>query len=149
MKCLQCGGPLEYAGQHAEHARCTHCLSMFTNGKNGLTPLEVRAPNGQIDPAFTAVFAQQLGFAPRQASHQTFNVGGVGLKVNTSKLEREAKNKLSGLIWGAAIGLCIIILVSLIPPNTVSREMFSSMIGIEYTITASAWTMDRRTDGNF
>lgn len=107
MNCLSCGGPLEYV-QDVKFARCSHCLALFTVNDNGpqrwLTPLEVRAPNGQIDPSFTAVYAQQLGFAPRQQSHHVMGVGGVGVKVNTGQLERAVKNKISGWIWGLVIG---------------------------------------------
>jgi hypothetical protein len=91
-------------------------LALFTVNDNGpqrwLTPLEVRAPNGQIDPAFTAMYAQQLGFAPRQASHHVVGVGGVNVKVNTGQLERAVKNKISGWIWGLVIGAFILFAIA-------------------------------------
>jgi hypothetical protein len=77
-----------------------------------LTPLEVRAPNGQIDPAFTAMYAQQLGFAPRQASHSVVGVGGVNVVVPTGRIERDIRNKISGWIWGLVIGAFILILLA-------------------------------------
>src|SRR5207244_1130263 len=50
---------------------------------------------------------------PRKASHAHVDLGGgIGLKLNTGKLEREAKNKISGLIWGAAIGLFILVCIA-------------------------------------
>lgn len=112
MHCLNCQGPLEYA-QQVKFARCTHCLALFQVNDNGpqrwLTPLDVRAPNGQVDPAFTAMYAQQLGFAPRQANFSVVNVGGVGVKLNTGRMEREIKNKISGWIWGLIIGAFILL----------------------------------------
>lgn len=115
MHCLNCRGPLEYA-QEVKFARCTHCLSLFTVNHQGanrwLTPLEVRAPNGQADPAFTAMYAQQLGFAPRQQSHQVMSVGGAQVKVDTRRLEREVRNKISGWIWGLVIGAFILVLIA-------------------------------------
>lgn len=111
MNCLSCGGPLEFAGQNAAYARCTHCLALYTNQNRSLTPMQVQAPGGGNNPEFNAMYAQQLGFAPRQASHMHMQMGGVGVKINTSRLERDVKNKISGMIWGLVIGgfilLCI------------------------------------------
>jgi hypothetical protein len=114
MKCLHCGGGLEYV-QDVKFARCSHCVALFTVNDNGpqrwLTPLEVRAPNGQIDPEFTAMYAQQLGFEPRKASHHVMSVGGVGVKLNTGRIERDVRNKISGWIWGLVIGAVILLLL--------------------------------------
>jgi len=112
VNCLACGGPLEYV-QNASFARCQHCLTLFTVQMHGahrhLTPLEVRAPNGQIDPEFTAMYAQQLGFAPRQQSHHMMSVGGVGVKVDTKRMKDQVANKISGWIWGLVIGAFILL----------------------------------------
>jgi hypothetical protein len=111
MKCLNCGGPLEYAGNNAAYARCTHCLALFENHNPNLVPIQVQAPGGGNNPQFNAVFAQQLGFAPRQASHETFNLGGgVGVKVNTAAIERKAKAKISGCIWGIIFSVVFFII---------------------------------------
>jgi hypothetical protein len=114
MHCLQCGGPFEYAGPNKEHARCTHCLALHSVVRPGhVQLLDVRAPNGQVDPAFTEVFAQQLGFAPRKASHQVMGVGPVNLVVNTGKIERDLKNRVSGMIWGWIITGIVLVLVAI------------------------------------
>ena len=65
MQCLACGGGLEFAGGGA-HARCQRCCRLFSVQGGGLTPLQVQAPGGGDDPQFNAMYAQQLGFAPRQ-----------------------------------------------------------------------------------
>jgi hypothetical protein len=111
MRCLACGGPFEYAGANKEHARCTHCLALYSVQRGQVTPIEVRAPDGTINPGFTATFAQNLGFAPRQASHHVMGVGGVNVKINTARMERDLKNKVSGIIWGWIIGAIIIFLL--------------------------------------
>jgi len=101
MHCLQCGGPFEYAGANKEHARCTRCLALHAVVRPGHVQLiDVRTPTGQVDPQFTAIFAQQLGFAPRQATQHVVGVGPVNLVVNTGRMERDIKNKISGMIWG-------------------------------------------------
>ncbi len=114
MQCLQCGGPFEYAGPNKEHARCTHCLALHAVVRPGhVQLLDVRAPNGQVDPAFTEVFAQQLGFAPRKATHQVMGVGPVNLVVNTGRIERDLKNKVSGMIWGWIITGIVLVIVAI------------------------------------
>jgi hypothetical protein len=75
--------------------------------------LDVRAPNGQVDPQFTAIFAQQLGFAPRQATQHVVGVGPVNLVVNTGKMERDIRNKISGFIWGWIITGIVVVLVGI------------------------------------
>lgn len=65
MQCLSCGGGLEFAGGGA-HARCQRCCRLFSVQGGGLTPLQVQAPGGGDNPQFNAMYAQQLGFAPRQ-----------------------------------------------------------------------------------
>lgn len=116
MKCLACGGGLEYV-QDVRFARCSHCVALYTVKENGphqrwVEPLEVRAPNGQIDPQFTAMYAQQLGFEPRKASHSVANVGGVNVVVPTGRIERDIRNKISGWIWGLVIGAFILLLIA-------------------------------------
>jgi hypothetical protein len=116
MHCLNCRGPLEYAGAQKEYARCTHCLALFNHdARRHLTPIVVEAPGGGNNPEFNATFAQQLGFAPRKATHEVMgaNIGGlnVGVKVNTAKIERDVKNKISGIIWGWIIGGIILFLI--------------------------------------
>jgi hypothetical protein len=116
MKCLACGAGLEYV-QNVTFARCSHCLQLYTVKNNGphqrwVEPLEVRAPNGQIDPEFTAMYAQQLGFAPRKASHAVMGVGGVNVVVPTGRIERDIRNKISGWIWGLVIGAFILLLMA-------------------------------------
>jgi hypothetical protein len=102
---------LEYAGANKEYARCTHCVALYTVQGRNLVPMEVRAPSGVIDPEFTAHFAQNLGFAPRKASHAVVGMGGVNLKINTGKMERDLKNKVSSMIWGWIIGAFIIFIL--------------------------------------
>jgi hypothetical protein len=114
MQCLQCGGPFEYAGPNKESARCTHCLALHAVVRPGHVQLmDVRAPNGQVDPAFTEIFAQQLGFAPRKATHQVMGVGPVNLVVNTGRIERDIKNRISGFIWGWIITGIVLVLVAI------------------------------------
>lgn len=112
MHCLQCGGPFEYAGPNKEHARCTRCLALHAVVRPGHVQLmDVRTPTGHVDPQFTAIFAQQLGFAPRQAINQVFGMGPVNVVVNTGKIERDLKNKISGMIWGWIItGIVLFVL---------------------------------------
>jgi hypothetical protein len=116
MKCLNCGGPLEYAGAQKEFARCTHCVSLFHHdARRNLTPMQVQAPPGVNPHTFLADYAVQLGFAPRKASHEVLgaNIGGVnvGVKLDTGKMERDIKNKVSGYIWGLVIGGIILFLI--------------------------------------
>jgi hypothetical protein len=120
MRCVQCGAEwkFEYAGPNKEYARCTQCLALYNHVQprghaNYLQPLDVRAPSGQVDPAFTAVFAQQLGFAPRQAQDQVFGVGGVNIVVPTARIERDIKNRISGFIWGWIITGIVLVLVAI------------------------------------
>jgi hypothetical protein len=112
MNCLQCGGPFEYAGANKEHARCTRCLALHAVVAPGHVQLiDVRAPNGQVDAQFTAIFAQQLGFAPRQATNQVLGLGPVNVVVNTGRMERDLRNKVSGMIWGWIItGIVLFVL---------------------------------------
>jgi hypothetical protein len=105
MKCLACGAGLEYAGANKEYARCSHCCALFTVQNRRLTPMDVRTPAGNVDPEFTAVFAQQLGFAPRRPTHKVVGVGGMNLVVNTGKMERDLRNKIQQKVWGLIIGV--------------------------------------------
>jgi hypothetical protein len=116
MKCLNCGGPLEYAGAQKEFARCTHCVSLFHHdARRNLSPMQIPTPPGVNPHTFAQDYAVQLGFAPRKASHEVVgaNIGGVnvGVKLNTGKMERDIKNKVSGYIWGLVIGGIIIFLI--------------------------------------
>ena len=101
MKCLQCGGGLEYV-QNAQFARCSHCCSLFKNDNRHLSPI------GPPDPDGSAAYAAQLGFAPRKANFTVVGMGGVNLKINTGKMERDLTNKVSSMIWGWVIGAIII-----------------------------------------
>jgi len=102
MKCLQCGGGLEYV-QNAQFARCSHCCSLFRNDNRNLSPI------GPPDPDGSAAYAAQLGFAPRKPNFTVVGIGGgVNLKLNTGKMERDLKNKVSQVIWGWIIGAIII-----------------------------------------
>ncbi len=108
MKCLQCGGGLEYV-QNAQFARCSHCCSLFRNDNRHLSPV------GPPDPDGSAAYAAQLGFAPRKANFTVVGVGGgVNLKINTGKMERDLKNKVSSMIWGWVIGAVILGLIAVI-----------------------------------
>jgi len=115
MRCVQCNSPaLEFAGPDNAYARCTKCLALHNKVRPGHVQLmDVRAPNGQVDPAFTAVFAQQLGFAPRQAQDQVFGVGGVNIIVPTARIERDIRNKISGILWGWIIGGIILTIMAI------------------------------------
>jgi hypothetical protein len=114
MHCLQCGGSFEYAGANKEHARCTKCLALHSVVRPGhVQLLDVRAPNGQVDPQFTAIFAQQLGFAPRQAQQHVLGVGGVNIIVPTARIERDIRNKISGFIWGWIITGIVLVLLAI------------------------------------
>jgi hypothetical protein len=112
MQCLQCGGSFEYAGANREHARCTQCLALHSVVRPGHVQLiDVRTPTGQVDPQFTAMVAQQLGFAPRHAQQHVMGIGGVNLIVPTARIERDIRNKISGFIWGWIItGIVVFIL---------------------------------------
>jgi len=112
MHCLQCGGSFEYAGANKEHARCTKCLALHAVVRPGHVQLmDVRAPNGQVDPQFTAIFAQQLGFAPRQAQQHVVGLGGVNVIVPTARIQRDIQNRISGFIWGWIItGIVLVVL---------------------------------------
>ena len=112
MHCLQCGGPFEYAGANKEHARCTRCLALHAVVRPGHVQLvDVRTPTGQVDPQFTAMVAQNLGFAPRQAQQHVVGLGGVNVIVPTARIERDIRNKISGFIWGWIItGIVVFIL---------------------------------------
>jgi hypothetical protein len=114
MHCLQCGGSFEYAGANKNYARCTKCLALHEVVRPGHVQLmDVRAPSGQVDPQFTAIFAQQLGFAPRQATQHVVGMGPVNLVVNTGKIERDIRNKISGFIWGWIITGIVLVLVAI------------------------------------
>jgi hypothetical protein len=76
--------------------------------------MDVRAPNGQVDPQFTAIFAQQLGFAPRQAQDHVVGVGPVNIVVPTARIERDVRNKISGIIWGWIIGGIILAIMAIV-----------------------------------
>jgi hypothetical protein len=114
MHCLQCGGSFEYAGPNKEHARCTKCLALHAVVRPGHVQLmDVRAPNGMVDPEFTAIFAQQLGFAPRKPEVHVVGAGPVNLVVNTGRMERDIRNKISGMIWGWIIGGIILAIMAI------------------------------------
>lgn len=114
MHCLQCGGSLEYAGAYREHARCTQCLALHRVVRPGHVQLvDVRAPNGQVDPQFTAMIAQQLGFGPRLAQQQVVGLGGINIVVPTARIERDIRNRISGFIWGWIITGIIVFLVAI------------------------------------
>lgn len=130
MQCLSCGGGLEFAGGGA-HARCQRCCRLFSTQGGGLTPLQVQAPGGGDNPQFNAMYAQQLGFAPRQPEpppQQGYDMPNIGVKMridgmplefssqgglNTDKLERhltkKVDQKISGCIWGLVIGGIILV----------------------------------------
>jgi hypothetical protein len=76
--------------------------------------MDVRAPNGQVDPQFTAVYAQQLGFAPRKAQDQVVGIGGVNIIVPTARIERDIRSKISGIIWGWIIGGIILAIMAIV-----------------------------------
>lgn len=68
MNCDNCGSTdLEWAGD-GQHARCRRCPSLFTRDGGGLRRVVVEAPGGGYNPAFQAIFEQELGFAPRAGS---------------------------------------------------------------------------------
>ncbi len=116
MKCLDCGGGLEYV-QDVRFARCSHCVALFTvkedvSHRRWLEPLEVRGQDGRVDRDLTAKHAQQLGFAPRKASHSVAKLGGVNVVVNTGRIERDLRNKVSGWIWGLVIGAIMLLVLA-------------------------------------
>jgi hypothetical protein len=120
MRCQQCGAEwrFEYAGPNKEYARCTECLALHNHVQpkghaNYVQLMDVRAPNGTVDPQFTAVFAQQLGFAPRQAKNTVVGVGGVNVVIPTARIERDIRNKISGFIWGWIITGIVLVLVAI------------------------------------
>lgn len=137
MQCLACGGGLEFAGGGA-HARCQRCCRLFSVQGGGLTPLQVQAPGGGDNPQFNAMYAQQLGFAPRQPEmpqqqqyqpqQPQYDMPNIGVKMkydgmpiefssqgglNTDKLEKhftkKVDQKISGCIWGLVIGGIILV----------------------------------------
>lgn len=123
MRCLYCGGGLEWAGHNA---RCGACLNLFAMQNNQLTPVHVEAPGGGWNPDFNAVFARNLGFGPpppgavprpppQQPQHNlsqgTFDVGGghqVQLQINGKTPENYLKDKASSAIFGWVIGAVIV-----------------------------------------
>jgi hypothetical protein len=114
MHCLQCGGSFEYAGPNKEYARCIQCLALHAVVRPGHVQLmDVRAPSGQVDPQFTAIFAQNLGFAPRKAEAHVVGVGPVNLVVNTGRMERDVRNRISGFIWGWIITGIVLVIVAI------------------------------------
>ena len=114
MHCLQCGGSFEYAGANKEYARCTKCLALHAVVRPGhVQLLDVRAPSGQVDPQFTAIFAQNLGFAPRQAQQHVLGLGPVNVIVPTARIERDIRNKISGFIWGWIITGIVVVLLAI------------------------------------
>ena len=114
MACQKCGDSgLEYSPDK-EFARCTKCLALHqVDGPGQLTLMDVRAPNGQVDPEFTATFAQNLGFAPRKATQHVVGVGPVGLVVPTGRIERDLRNKVSGFIWGWIVTGIVVAVVAI------------------------------------
>lgn len=117
MSCQKCGyfGGFEYAGPKKEFARCTKCLALYHSyGPGHQVLMDVRAPNGQEDPAFTAMYSQQLGFAPRQAETHVVGVGGINVAVPTARIERDIKNKISSIIWGWIIGGFILLVMAIV-----------------------------------
>ena len=137
MVCLNCGGQFEWAGG-GQHARCTRCLSLFSQERGQLTPIVVQAPGGGFNPEFNAIFARNLGFGPPPPGAQpmpppqygqqppgpqhnlaagTFDVGGghqLQVKINGKTPEGYLKDKASSMIWGWIIGAAILGLVVLI-----------------------------------
>jgi hypothetical protein len=116
MHCVQCGSPaLEFAGPDNAYARCTKCLALHNKVRPGHVQLmDVRAPNGQVDPQFTAGYAQQLGFAPRKAQDQVVGIGGVNIIVPTARIERDIRSKISGIIWGWIVGAIILFIMAIV-----------------------------------
>jgi hypothetical protein len=116
MPCQQCGDyGLEFAGPKKEFARCTKCLALHHSyGPGNQQLMDVRAPNGQVDPQFTATYAQQLGFAPRQAQQHVVGMGGINVVVPTARIERDIKNKISSIIWGWIIGGFILLVMAIV-----------------------------------
>ncbi len=127
MQCLNCGGPLEWAGS-GQHARCVRCLSMFNQQSGQLTPLVVQAPGGGYNPEFNAIFARNLGFGPPPPGAQpmpppqhnlaagTFDMGGghqLHVRINGKTPDNYLKDKASSMIWGWVIGAVILGLVVL------------------------------------
>jgi hypothetical protein len=111
MHCLSCHGPLEYA-QDVKYARCTHCLALFDvrspkHGGRFVEPMNVAAADVER-------VAAELGFAPRQRAHTVVGVGGVNLKVNTGKMERDLKTKVSSYLWGLAFGGVVLVLLAVV-----------------------------------
>ncbi len=140
MQCMSCGGHLEWAGGGA-NARCTRCLSLFSQENQRLTPIVVEAPGGGYNPDFNALFAQNLGFGPPppgaqavpppqqmqqhpgmqpQPSHNvgagTFDMGGgqqLHVKIDGRSPDAFVKHKVSGMIWGWIIGAIILAVIVL------------------------------------
>lgn len=138
MQCTACGGALEYA-PNGEAARCVRCQQLFQLENGHVTPLSVEAPGGGHDPAFTAIFAQQLGFGPVGTNPTSppggggsnipdvglrvhipgmtsFDVGTKGVSVDGDKLQRnvekKVRDKISGFLWGLALlGLMLLVVL--------------------------------------
>ena len=130
MQCLNCGGAFEWAG-NGQHARCTRCLSLFSNQNGQLTPIVVEAPGGGFNPEFNNVFAQNLGFGPpppgaqpmppphmrQQQQHNmsegTFNVGGEQwqVKINGQKPGEYVANEAKSAVLWWGIGAVVVLFV--------------------------------------
>ena len=117
MNCLQCRGPLEFAGGGA-YARCVQCLAIYSVSNGALTPVQVQAPGGGNNPQFNDVFAQQLGFPPRLPPQQaapplqqsaTFSVGGVGVRVTGPTAEGMVQQAKSALLLWLIIGGVVVV----------------------------------------
>jgi hypothetical protein len=76
MNCDGCGSTdLEWTADGA-HARCRRCPSLFTRDGAGLRRVVVEAPGGGYNPAFQAIFEENLGFTPRAGSFDGPSMGG-------------------------------------------------------------------------
>ena len=131
MQCTACGGGLEYAPS-GQAARCLRCQQLFQVEGGHVTPLQVEAPGGGSDPAFTAIFAQQLGFGPPGSNPTappggsagssipdvgvrvhipgmtSFDVGTKGVSVDGGRLQRNVEKKIKDKISGFFFGLAIL-----------------------------------------
>lgn len=137
MSCTQCGGRLEFTND-GKHGRCLQCMRLFSVDGGYLTLIHVEAPGGGHNPEFNAIFATQLGFGPPGTNptsppaqgggmpdvgvrvhvpgFSSIDIGTKGVSVDEGKLkgniEKKVKDKLWGLVFGAAIiGVMLLVLL--------------------------------------
>ena len=109
MGCLACGGEFELAGG-GKYARCVRCQALYSLESGQPQPIVVQAPGGGNNPAFNAMFAQNLGFGlprgptPGHAGYVPPHTGGTGVG---TMIVNEAKSAV--LWWLVGLGITLVV----------------------------------------